>query len=116
MIRLLTDENFNQKIVRGLRRRLPQMDLLSVRDAGLSGQPDMFLLRWAAQENRTILTHDISTLRPDAKQLIVQGEPMAGVIVVPDQLEIGRAVNDLEIMVECYTESEMRNNIKHVPL
>lgn len=37
MLRLLTDENFNEDILRGLRRRLAQPDFLSVRDAGLSG-------------------------------------------------------------------------------
>jgi predicted nuclease of predicted toxin-antitoxin system len=89
MIRLLTDENFDQNIVRGLRRRLPQLDLVSVREAGLAGQPDMFLLQWAAQKNRIVLTHDISTMVPEANQLTVQGEPMAGVIFVPDQLQVG---------------------------
>ena len=116
MIRLLTDENFNQKIVRGLRLRLPQLDLISVRDAGLSSQPDMLLLHWAAKENRAILTHDISTMVPDAEQLIALNEPMAGVIFVPDQLQIGRAINDLEIVLECYPESEIRNAITHIPL
>ena len=116
MIRLLTDENFNQKIVRGLRLRLPQLDLISVRDAGLAGQHDMFLLHWAAKENRAILTHDINTMVPDAEQLIGQREPMAGVIFVPDQLQIGRAINDLEIAIECSSESEIRDAITYIPL
>jgi hypothetical protein len=40
MIRLLTDENFDQNIVRGLRRRVPQLDLVSVREAGLAGHSE----------------------------------------------------------------------------
>ena len=116
MIRLLTDENFNQKIVRGLRLRLPQLDLISVRDVGLASQPDMLLLRWAAKENRAILTHDISTMVPDAEQLVALSEPMAGVIFVPDRLHIGRAVDDLEIALECHSESEIRNAVTYIPL
>ena len=116
MIRLLTDENFDQNIVRGLRRRFSQLDLISARHAGLARQPDMFLLKWAAQANRTILTHDIRTLVPAANQLIIQGEPMAGVIFVPDQLPIGRAINDLEIALECYSEAEMHDHIRYIPL
>ena len=82
MVRLLTDENFDQTIVRV----------------------------------RAILTHDISTLVPDAEELILQGAPMAGVIFVFDQLQIGRAINDLEIALECYSESEIRNAITYIPL
>ena len=116
MIRLLTDENFNQKIARGFRLRLPQLDLISVRDTDLASQPDMLLLHWAAKENRAILTHDIRTMVPYAEQLVALSEPMAGVIFVPDQLQIGRAVNDLEITLECSLESEIRNAITHIPL
>jgi predicted nuclease of predicted toxin-antitoxin system len=115
MIRLLTDENVDNNIMRGLARRLPQLDFISVRDVGLAGSPDLVLLKWAANEQRIILTHDISTMVPDANQLVAQGEPMAGVIFVPEQLEIGRAINNLEIVLECSTESEMRDSVKYLP-
>ena len=116
MIRLLTDENFNQHIVRGLRRRLPRLDLVSVRDVSLAGFPDLMLLKWAAIENRTILTHDIKTMIPDAKRLLTQGEFMAGVIAIPKRVVIGRAIDDLELLLECYSESEMWNCIEYLPL
>jgi predicted nuclease of predicted toxin-antitoxin system len=116
MIRLLTDENVDNNILRGLALRLPHLDFVSVRDVGLSGSPDMVLLRWAAKQQRIILTHDVKTLVPDANQLVARGEPMAGVIFVPDQLEIGRAINDLEIVLECSTESDMRDRIERLPL
>ena len=116
MIRLLTDENVNNKIMRGLSRRLPQLDFVSVRNLGLAGSPDLVLLKWAANEQRIILTHDIKTMVRDANQLVAQGEPMAGVIFVPDQLEIGRAINDLVMVLGCSTESEMRDTVKYLPL
>ncbi len=71
MIRLLTDENFNQKILRGLARRSIYAGILSVRNAGLAGQPDMFLLKWAARENRTILTHNTKTMKKFAEELLI---------------------------------------------
>jgi predicted nuclease of predicted toxin-antitoxin system len=64
MIRLLTDENFNQYILRGLRRRLPRLDFVMVKDVSLAGLPDLVLLKWAANEQRIILTHDLKTLVP----------------------------------------------------
>ncbi|HEY4423220.1 MAG TPA: DUF5615 family PIN-like protein [Pyrinomonadaceae bacterium] len=116
MIRLLTDENVDNNIMRGLARRLPQLDFVSVRDVGLAGSPDLVLLRWAANEQRILLTHDFKTLVRDANQLVAEGEPMAGVIFVPEQLEIGRAINDLVIVLECSTESDMRDRIERLPL
>jgi len=68
MLRLLTDENFNQRILRGLNKRLPQLDVLSVRDVGLMSHPDRVILDWAANESRTVLTHDIKTMVRDAER------------------------------------------------
>jgi predicted nuclease of predicted toxin-antitoxin system len=116
MIRLLTDENVNNNIMRGLTRRLPQLDFVSVRDVGLAGSPDLVLLRWAANEQRIILTHDRKTMVRDANQLVAQGKPMAGVIFVPDQLKIGRAINDLEMALRAYAESDLRDSVKYLPL
>ncbi|HEY0722962.1 MAG TPA: DUF5615 family PIN-like protein [Pyrinomonadaceae bacterium] len=115
MLRLLTDENFNQHIVRGLNRRL-NMDLLSVRDVGLAGLPDPLLLNWAAQEDRVMMTHDAQTMLKYAQQLLIQGEAMAGMIFVREGSPIGRAIDDLQLLIECYSQSDMHNRIEYVPL
>ena len=52
----------------------------------------------------------------DDNQLVAQGEAMAGVIFVPEQLEIGRAINDLEIVLGTSTESGMRDSVEYLPL
>jgi predicted nuclease of predicted toxin-antitoxin system len=58
MLRLAADENFNGDIVRGLLRRKPDLDIAHVQDAGLSGADDPAVLEWAANEGRTVVTHD----------------------------------------------------------
>lgn len=116
MLRLLIDENFNHRILRGLRRRVPQLDFVVVAQIGLAGTADIELLRWAARENRTMLTHDSRTMSHFAKQLLVQHEPMTGVIVVPKRLAIGAAIEDLELSVQCKSQSEMRGVIQRLPL
>jgi len=60
--RLAADENFNQDIIRGLLRRKPDLDLVRVQDAGLSGASDPAVLEWAAAEDRLLLTHDLTTI------------------------------------------------------
>lgn len=46
MLRLLIDENFDQRILRGLRLRVPQLDYIIVQQAGMSGLSDPALLDW----------------------------------------------------------------------
>ena len=116
MLRLLIDENFNNHILRGVKLRLPQLDFVLAKHVGLAGLPDPELLRWAAQENRTILTHDIKTMIPDAIQLIAQSEPMAGVILVPQRLNMGLAISDLELLLEGFSQAELRDSIRYLPL
>jgi len=116
MLRLLTDENFDQDIVRGLYRRIPGLDLLSVRDVGLTSMPDPRILNWAAQHDRTLLTHDKKTMIKYAEQLVSQGEPMAGVVFIPKRLSIGQVIEDLQLVIECSSQSEMHNRIEYLPL
>lgn len=59
-MRLLTDENFNGSILRGLIRRLPELDLIRVQDVGLMNTDDRQILEWAASDGRILLTHDVA--------------------------------------------------------
>jgi hypothetical protein len=47
---------------------------------------------------------------------VAQGEPMAGVIVICKNVAIGHVINDLELLLECHSELDMRNRIEYVPL
>lgn len=62
MLKLAADENFSQKIVRGLRRRRTDIDIVTVQESGIRGAGDPEVLTWAAQEGRMLLTHDVSTI------------------------------------------------------
>jgi len=52
MLKLASDENLNNNIVRGLLRKMPDLDIVRIQDAGLIGADDQTVLEWAAQENR----------------------------------------------------------------
>jgi hypothetical protein len=116
MLRLLIDENFDQRIVRALRLRLPGIDHVIVQNVGLGGVSDPDLLAFAARENRITVTHDVNTVPRHASDRLRQSLPMPGVIVVPENLDIGRAVDDLEIVVECTTAADLVNQIQYLPL
>ena len=82
MIRFAADENLNDAITRGLRRRQPAIDIVRVQDAGLSGADDPTILQWAAEEGRVLLTHDVSTTTKYAYERLRNGQPMPGVFEV----------------------------------
>lgn len=50
MLRLLSDENFNGDIIRGLFLRQPNLDLLRVQDVGLREVDDLEILDWASNQ------------------------------------------------------------------
>jgi|SRR5438876_8884803 len=91
MRRLLIDENLDQRILRGLRLRLPDLNFVIVQNTDLKGAKDPALLAWAAEQNRILVTHDLKTIPKHAYERVEKGAPMPGVIAVPDTLAIGQA-------------------------
>jgi len=82
MLRLAADENFNHNIVRGLRRRMMDLDIVCIQDVGLSGADDPTVLEWAAREGRVLLTHDVSTITKYTYGRVRAGQPMPGAFEV----------------------------------
>jgi len=116
MLRLLIDENFNQRILRGLRLRVPSLDYVVVQETVMQGLQDPPLLREAAILQRILVTHDLKTLPRHAYERVVAGEPMPGIIAVPDDLPIGQAIEQLHMVVECAEEHELENQVLYLPL
>ncbi|MBI4476741.1 MAG: DUF5615 family PIN-like protein [Acidobacteria bacterium] len=95
MVRLAADENFNNDIVRGLIRRKPDVDIVRVQDVGLSGADDPAVLEWAAQQERVLVSHDVSTLSKHAYERVARGQRMPGVFEISTSLSLARAIDDL---------------------
>lgn len=116
MIRFLTDEDFNRRILRGLRRRIPSLDIVRVQDVGLITKPDTEVLEWAANENRIVLTHDVTTMSKHAFDRVTEDLPMPGVIEVSQDVPIGEAIEELVLITECSLENEWQNQVIFLPL
>lgn len=116
MIRLAADENLDNDILRGLRRRVPHLDAVRVQDVGLSGADDARILAWAAVEGRVLVTHDVSTVTSAARVRVASGLPMPGVVQVARTSAIGAAIEDLVLLVECSHDEEWTNQVRYVPL
>jgi hypothetical protein len=116
MIRFLLDENFNGKIMRGLRVRQPDVDMLRIQDTELSGADDPTVLEWAAKRGRILLTHDLDTMTKYANDRIAQGLPLAGVIFVRDTLPIAKVIDDLLAILGASEAAEWENRTDFLPL
>jgi hypothetical protein len=115
-LRFLADENFDRDIVRGLLQQRPDLDVVRGQEVGRSSAPDPAVLEWAAQEGRVLLTHDRDTLPGHAYDRVRSGQPVTGVIEVPQSLPLGRAIEDMLLVAECSREDELRDRIEYLPL
>ncbi len=115
MLKLLADENFDNTVVRGLLRRLPNIDIIRVQDTEFCGANDPTVLAWAAQENRVLLTHDMATITRYAYERIAKSQLMPGVIEVVAGSQVGRVIEDILLMLECSLDGELANQIYYLP-
>lgn len=115
MISLLLDQNVEDQIAHGLRRRFPEIDLLFAPEAGVERAPDDVLLRWCAENDRVLLTDDVRTLPRDAYQMIRSGETIRGVLILGESVSIGRAVAYVAAAITALGPEEYRDRVIFLP-
>jgi hypothetical protein len=115
-IRLFADQNFNERILKGLARLQPAIDVLHVRDIGLQASADSVILERAASDGRILLTHDRQTLPGFAYARVAAGAPMPGVFLVSKALPIGQAIDEILLAVQCLSPEECKDIVKYFPM
>lgn len=111
MLRLASDADVHGEIIRGLRRRRPEIDLVRAQDALAEGTPDREVLAWAAAENRVLVTNDRNTLIGLAYQRVAAKELVPGVIATTNEQSIGSAIDDILLIAEYMPEEEIREQV-----
>jgi len=111
MLRLASDADVHGEIIRGLRRSLPEIDLVRAQDALPAGALDPAVLAWAAAENRVLITNDRNTMVGFTYQRVAAGEPLPGVIATTNEQSIGSAINDILLIAEYMSEEEIREQV-----
>ena len=115
MIRVLTDNDFDGRVVTGMLRRRPGFDLVRVQDVGLAGVPDPDVLAWAAAENRVVATRDKNTMVGFALARVAAGETMPGLIVVAHGAATGAVIDDLLMMDDVLDHAELAGRVEYLP-
>jgi hypothetical protein len=115
MIRFLADENFNNEIVRGVVRRVPNTVFVRVQDTELYTRPDPLILEWAVQEGFIILTHDVNTMRGYYYERVNAELSVPGVFLIHGTAPIGPVIETLVMILLASDESEWQGKIEYIP-
>lgn len=115
-MRFLADENFDNRILRGIRRVDATMDILRVQDTEILGAADQAVLEWAAGENRILLTHDVNTIPRYAFERVRANKPMPGIIAVHAAAPIGAVIDDILLVIGAAQPADFHNQVLYVPL
>ncbi len=114
-IRFQGDYDLRGAIVKGLRRRQPAIDFQTGHDAGLEGRDDPFVLALAAREGRMLVSHDRKSM-PNHFADFISNNDSPGVVIAPQDLPIGLAIEELLILWETSEAEEWINSIFSIPL
>jgi hypothetical protein len=85
-------------------------------DVGLGHTPDTLILEWIAGEGRILITGDLNTMVGFAWGRVRSGLPMPGVLALKENVGIGRVIDDILLVAQCYTADEMKDQVLYIPL
>jgi len=82
----------------------------------LRSAADAAVLEWAASEDRQVFSRDHKTMIAEAWYRVAQGVRMPGLFVIPEDMPIGQAVRELEMIVLASEPDEWRERVIFMPL
>ncbi|SRR5260370_20620148 len=112
--RLLADADLKLAVVTGVTNRNAEIDFKRAEEVPLKGLKDPAVLLAAAQEDRILVTHDISTM-PTHLRDFVRERSSPGVIVVPQNLAIGAAIEHLLLICEACNALDLQDRLCLIP-
>ena len=113
-VRLLMDVHVKRAVTIGLRRR--SVDVVTAQKEGFGEFSDSDLLDRATQLNRVLFSQD-EDLLVKADTRLANGIRFTGVIYGrQNDLSIGQAVRDLELITKVYEPEDIENRIEYLPL
>ena len=92
------------------------MDFLYANEANLVGVPDPEVLALAAEQDRILVSHDFQTMPRHFGDFLQAGGSSPGVLVVPQSLPIGEAIEELVLIWGASDAEEWENRILRIPM
>ncbi len=114
-MKFLADENFNNDILRGVWRRIPDARFIRVQDTEIAGADDPRVLEYAAEQGYIVLSHDVNTMRGYFYDRIKAELPTPGLFLVHKRTSIGEVIDALELIILASDESEWLGQATYLP-
>jgi hypothetical protein len=116
-VKWLADDNFDNDILRGIRRRAAHFDVVRAQDVSeISGADDAGLLEWATANGRAVLTHDLSTMIPAVQEQLRRFGRCSLVVLVPDSVPVGLVIDEVVLLDEVSVETDWASGVLYLPL
>jgi hypothetical protein len=106
----LDEDSAEQALVQALRSR--GVEVLVPHEVGLHGADDLVQLRWCAEREYVLISHNASDFCRHHREFLTCGETHAGLIVVQQQtLSVGGRLRGLIKLAAARSPEAMRNHI-----
>ena len=115
-MKYLVDEDLDNRIYRGILRRMPELDMIRVQDTEVASASDAEILIWASRENRVLITHDVNTMTHYFKNHLEKGFSSPGIFFVSQSISIRTAIDDLLLVARYSFDGEYQNQMRFIPL
>jgi len=112
--RFLADADLNGAILSGAVRRGGHLDFKRAEEVPLESLSDDVVLTIAAEDGRVLVSHDVSTM-PDHFREYICRRSSPGVILVPQELSVGKAIESILLISEACDEHDLANRVCLVP-
>ena len=114
-VRFQADGDLDGRIVRGLRRTTPEIDMRTASNAGLEGLKDPEVLRLIAKSGRILVSQDRRTM-PGHFARFTATERSAGLILLRDGISIANAIDELALIWSATEAEEWVDRLVWIPL
>jgi len=114
-VRFQADADLDGRILRGLRRTAPEIDICTAADAGLCGLEDPEVLRIAADSGRILVSQDRRTMPAHFARFSAHAQS-PGVILVREAVPISTVIEELTLIWSASEAEEWKGRLVWIPL
>ena len=115
-MRFLADENFNNGILRGLKRLYPHIEFTRVQDTPMMGLSDEALLASLAETDIILLSHDVNTMTKYFYERVNRGESLPTVFLLHQECPLKESIEALEMVIVASQFDEWRGQLRFLPV
>ncbi|HET9320244.1 MAG TPA: DUF5615 family PIN-like protein [Bryobacteraceae bacterium] len=114
-VKFQADADLDGRVVRGLRRKMPEIDFRTAAGAELDGLEDSEVLRIAAQNGRVLVSQDRRTMPGHFRRFVAE-TTSSGLILLREGIAIATAVEELALIWSASEGEEWVNRLVWIPL